>query len=339
MEYRFLGRSGLRVSALCLGAMTFGREADEQTSHSILNRFAEAGGNFIDTADAYSAGLSEQIVGKWLRKQRRDDWVIATKVYFPVREGVNEIGLSRKHILSAVEQSLKRLQTDYIDLYQVHGWDDSTDLDEMLSTLDQLVRDGKVRYLGASNFSGWQLQKSIDRARELHLEPFVSLQPQYNLLCRSTEWELIPVCEREGLGVLPWSPLRGGWLSGKYRRGMSGPPEGTRVAVASEMGWREAWENYNDEHTWQIIDALFEVAEEIGRTPAQVAINWLLQKPAVTAPIIGVRNLAQLNDNLGAAEFALTAEQVEQLDRASQIPLPYPYEAIERAQEMRRNYR
>ncbi|HFE53791.1 MAG TPA: aldo/keto reductase, partial [Bacteroidetes bacterium] len=232
-----------------------------------------------------------------------------------------------------------RLQTDYIDLYQVHGWDDSTDLDEMLSTLDQLVRDGKVRYLGASNFSGWQLQKSIDRARELHLEPFVSLQPQYNLLCRSTEWELIPVCEREGLGVLPWSPLRGGWLSGKYRRGMSGPPEGTRVAVASEMGWREAWENYNDEHTWQIIDALFEVAEEIGRTPAQVAINWLLQKPAVTAPIIGVRNLAQLNDNLGAAEFALTAEQVEKLDRASQIPLPYPYEAIERAQEMRRNYR
>ncbi len=339
MEYRYLGKCGLKVSCLCLGAMTFGREADEATSHRMLDRFKDAGGNFIDTADAYSAGVSEEIVGRWLKGQRRDDWVIATKVYFPVRNGPNEIGLSRKHILSAAEESLRRLGTDYIDLYQVHGWDGFTPLEETLSALDRLVADGKVRYIGASNYSGWQLQKAIDLSRTLGKEAFVSLQPQYNLLCRFTEWELTPVCLNEGLGILPWSPLRGGWLSGKFRRGMQEPPANTRVAIAGKMGWGESWENYNNEHTWRVIDALFEVAERVGRTPAQVAIRWLLQRPGVTAPIIGARNLDQLEDDLGAAEFELPPEEMSRLDQASEIPLPYPYDAIRRAQETRDSWK
>lgn len=330
MEHRFLGRTGMQVSELCMGAMTFGRETTEELSHRMLHRFVEAGGNFIDTADVYSTGKSEEVVGRWLKDKVRDDLVVATKVRFAMGEGPNDLGLSRRHILSGVEASLRRLGTDYIDLYQVHMWDDATPLEETLSTLNDLVRAGKVRYIGASNFSGWQLQKAIDLSRQMGWEILSSLQPQYNLLARSTEWELIPVCQREGLGVICWSPLRGGWLSGKYRRGMEAPPEGSRVQIAEEKGWSESWSAYNNEHTWGVIDALHEISDEIGKAPAQVAINWLLQRPGVTAPIIGARTMEQVEQNLGAAGWSLNEAQMARLDADSEIEPPYPYSFINR---------
>ncbi len=335
MEYRCLGATGLRVSELCLGAMTFGRESSEEDSHRMLDRFVDAGGNFIDTANVYSTGRSEEILGRWLAGRKRDDLVIATKVRFPMGTGPNEVGLSRKHILASVEASLRRLRTDYIDLYQVHCWDAITPLNETLSTLNALVQSGKVRYLGASNFSGWQLQKAIDLSRQMGWEPFVCLQPQYNLLTRTLEWEVLPVCQNEGLGVIPWSPLRGGWLSGRFRRGMEGPPSDSRIAVAEERGWGERWSAYNNEHTWSVLDVLFAVSEEAGRMPAQVAINWLLRRPAVTAPIIGARTMQQLEANLGATGWELTPDQVERLNQASDPGLPYPYDHIAGAQARR----
>jgi aryl-alcohol dehydrogenase-like predicted oxidoreductase len=329
MNYRYLGHTGLKVSELCLGAMTFGRETSEADSHRMLDRFVEGGGNFIDTADIYSRGLSEEIVGRWLKNQDRDKLVIATKVRFPMGEGPNEVGLSRKHILAGVEGSLRRLGTDYIDLYQVHGWDDQTPLGETLSTLDSLVRSGKVRYLGVSNFSGWQLQKAIDLSLFSGWEPFVCLQPLYNLLDRQVELELLPVCQTEGLGVIPWSPLRGGWLSGKYRRGMTAPPEDTRVEAAAKEGWSESWDEYATERTWDILDVLFAVAEEVGKSPAQVALNWLLQRPGVTAPIIGARKMEHLESNLGASGWSLSQEQMDRLNQISRLSLPfYPYGMI-----------
>ncbi|MFB5660249.1 aldo/keto reductase [Alteribacillus sp. HJP-4] len=325
MEYRYLGRTGLRVSELCLGTMTLGRELGENDSFSILNRYAEEGGNFLDTADVYTRGASEEIVGNWLQNQQRDDFVLATKVRFPMGDGPNDIGLSRKHIMSGIKESLRRLKTDYIDLYQVHAWDPRTPLEETLSTLNDLVREGLVRYVGASNFKGWQLQKAIDLSKKHGWESFVCLQPQYNLLTRATEYELIDVCVNEGLGVIPWSPLRGGWLSGKFHRNMEKPPENSRIAVADKEGWSESWSNYNNEFTWQVIDALLEVAEDAGKSPAQTAINWLLQKPGVTAPIIGARRLDQLEANLGAAGWSLSSEQVAALDKASNLSISYPY--------------
>ncbi|PLS06689.1 aldo/keto reductase [Neobacillus cucumis] len=325
MEFRYLGKTGLRVSELCLGAMTFGRETSEQDSFKILDRFVAEGGNFVDTADVYTGGVSEEIVGKWLQGQKRDDVVLATKVRFPMGEGPNDIGLSRKHILSGVKESLRRLGTDYIDLYQVHAWDPRTPLEETLSTLNDLVREGLVRYIGASNFKGWQLQKAIDLSRRKGWEAFVCLQPQYNLLCRATEWELLDVCINEGLGVIPWSPLRGGWLSGKYTKDMVTPPENTRVALAEKEGWGESWSNYNNESTWHVLETLYAVAKEAEKTPAQAAINWLLNQPGVTAPIIGARTMEQLEANLGAAGWSLTMEQLDRLNRASDLYVTYPY--------------
>ena len=328
MRYRYLGRTGLKVSELCLGAMTFGRETTEADSFRMLDCFVEAGGNFIDTADVYSQGISEQILGRWLAGKRRDDFVIATKVRFPMGDGPNDVGLSRKHIMSAVEDSLRRLNTSYIDLYQVHMWDPGTPLEETLDALDQLIQTGKVRYLGASNYAGYQLQKAVDLSRHNGWEPFACLQPLYNLLDRSFEWELGPVCEAEGVGVIPWSPLRGGWLSGKYQRGMSAPPAGTRIEEAGKQGWGESWDLYANERTWQVIDQVVAIATEVQKTSAQVALNWLLQKPVVTAPIIGARSISHLEDNLGATGWSLTAEQVTSLDHAGEIPLPYPYESL-----------
>ncbi len=328
MDYGFLGTTGLKVSELCLGTMTFGRETSSQESHTILDRFVAAGGNFIDTADVYSRGTSEEIIGDWLKHQQRDDLVIATKVRFPMSDKPNDAGLSRKHILAGVEASLRRLQTDYIDLYQVHAWDGAAWLPETLSALNSLVQSGKVRYIGASNFTGWQLQKAIDLSRQMGWEPFCSLQPQYNLLERAIEWEILPVCQHEGLGVIPWSPLRGGWLSGKFRRGMTAPAAGSRIEIAEEQGWSESWSAYNNEHTWTVLDALLAVADEVGKTPAQVAIKWLLQRPAVTSPIIGARTTDQLESNLAVGGWALAPELVERLDQASDLDVPYyPYNA------------
>ena len=336
MQYRYLGRTGMKVSELCLGAMTFGRESTEADSIQMMDRFVAAGGNFIDTANVYTRGVSEEIVGRWLRNRNRDELVIATKARFPMGEGPNDLGLSRKHLLAAVEESLRRLQTDYIDLYQVHCWDPGTPLDETLSTLDTLVRSGKVRYIGASNFSGWQLQKAVDTSRHQGWEPFSCLQPLYNLLDRSLEWELVQVCQNEGLGIIPWSPLRGGWLSGKYRRGMAAPVAGTRIEKAEQEGWSESWSAYNNERTWSVLDALFAVAEEAGKEPVQVALRWLLQRPGVTAPIIGARTLAHLESNLGAAGWELTPAQMARLTEVSEPDLPYPYDFITRAAGARR---
>jgi len=326
MDFRYLGKTGLRVSELCLGTMTLGRETSEEDSYKILDRYAEAGGNFLDTADVYTRGASEEIVGTWLQNQNRDDFVVATKVRFPMGEGPNDVGLSRKHIMAGVKDSLRRLKTDYIDLYQVHAWDPRTPLEETLSTLNDLVREGLVRYIGASNFKGWQLQKAIDVSRQNGWESFVCLQPQYNLLCRATEYELIDVCENEGLGVIPWSPLRGGWLSGKFTREMAEPLENTRIAEAAQKGYSESWDKYNNEFTWNLLDTLRDVAKEAEKTPAQIAINWLLQSRGVTAPIIGARTIEQLEANLGAAGWTLNVEQMERLNKASELFVSYPYD-------------
>ena len=325
MEYRYLGRTGLRVSELCLGAMSFGRESDEPTSRAMLDRFVELGGMFIDTANVYSAGRSEEILGRWLASRDRDDFVIATKVRWGTGHGANDVGLSRKHIVRAVEDSLRRLGTDYIDLYQIHAWDPATPIEETLATLDSLVRSGKVRYLGASNVLGWQLQKAVDVAKQHDFEVFASLQPLYNLLDRTIEWEQLPVCAQEGLGVLPWSPLRGGWLSGKYQRGMTQPPQNTRIEMAEKHGWSEKFTNYANERTWSVIDELLAVAKELGHTPAQVALRWVAQQHGVTAPIIGARNLTQLDDNLGSVGWSLDAESLQRLTKVGAEPYPYPY--------------
>lgn len=335
MEYRYLGRTGLKVSELCLGAMTFGRESSQDVSYQILDRFADAGGNFIDTANIYTRGVSEELVGRWLKGKTRDQFVIATKVRWPMGDGPNDVGLSRKHILSGVDASLRRLDTDYVDLYQIHGWDPGTPLEETLRTLQGLVQSGKVRYIGASNVTGWQLQKAMDISQRMGWEAFSCLQPLYNLLDRSIEWELIPVCQNEGIGVIPWSPLRGGWLSGKYRRGMVAPPEGSRVNTAEKEGWGEAWSVYDHERTWSVIDALLSVATHTGKTPAQVALNWVLHRPGVTSPIIGVRTLAHLEDNLGTTGWTLAQDQLAELHRASDAPLPYPYDVMARARQDR----
>jgi len=328
MEYRYLGRTGLKVSELCLGAMTFGRESSEAESYQMLDYFKAVGGNFIDTADVYSKGLSETILGRWLKQHNREDFVIATKVRFNMGDSPNDMGLSRKHILAGIDASLKRLGTDYVDLYQIHSWDPGAPLEETLETLDGLVKSGKVRYIGASNVAAWQLQKAIDISRHNGWEPFSCLQPLYNLLDRELEWGLVPVCLNEGVGIIPWSPLRGGWLSGKYQRGMDAPPGGTRVEEAEKQGWSESWRAYANEHTWSILDTLQEISAETGNSPAQIALNWLLQMPGVTAPIIGARNLKHLKDNLGSTGWSLTAEQMTKLNDVSRKPLPYPYREL-----------
>ncbi len=332
MNYRFLGATGMKVSELCLGAMTFGREATEEASRKMMDRFVDAGGTFIDTANVYSTGGSEEIVGRWLAGKDRHSIVLATKVRFPMGEGPNDTGVSRKTIRAHVEDSLRRLQTDFIDLYQVHCWDRGTELEETLSTMDRLVQEGKVRYIGASNYTGWQLQKALDTQKANGWEPFRCLQPQYNLLTRATEWDLIQVCRNEGLGVIPWGPLKGGWLSGRYYRGMEGPPAGSRVEQAEKKGWWESWKNMNTESTWRTLDALHDVAKEVGRPPAQVAIRWLLQRPGVTAPIIGVRKMEHLEDELGALEWTLSEEHMQKLLDASEPEVPYPWNFVEFAQ-------
>ena len=328
MNYRQMGKTGLRVSELCLGAMTFGRETTEADSFKILDRFVEVGGNFIDTADVYSAGISEEILGRWLKGKNRADFVIATKVRFSTGSGTNDIGLSRKHIMAGVENSLRRLGTDDIDIYQIHKWDSATPIDETLKALNSLVQAGKVRYLGASNVAGYQLQRAIDVSRFNGWEPFTCLQPLYNLLDRSIEWEILPVCRDEGVGVIPWSPLRGGWLSGKYQRDMSAPPAGTRIEDAEKNNWGERWSKYANERTWGVIDAMNAIAKETEKTPAQVALNWVLNRPGITAPIIGVRTMAHLEDNLGATGWTLSTGQMRTLDEASDLSLPYPYDLL-----------
>ncbi len=324
MEQRFLGASGLRVSELCLGTMTFGKEASEEDSHLLLDRYTDAGGNFVDTADVYGKGRSEEIIGRWLPGRRREDLVIATKGFWATGDGANDLGGGRKHLLAAVEGSLRRLGTDYIDLYQLHCFDGTTPIEETLSTLDGMVRAGKIRHLGVSNYAAWQLQKSVDVARHRGWEPFVSSQPLYNLIDRDIELDHVPVCRNEGVGIVPWAPMRGGWLTGKYRPGMTAAPADTRWE-GNKQSWLGDWDNSVDARTWAVTETLLAVADEVGHSPAQVALRWLMQRPGVTAPIVGARRVDQLEDNLGACGWALEDKQMERLTAAGDKPLPYPY--------------
>jgi aryl-alcohol dehydrogenase-like predicted oxidoreductase len=326
MRYRFLGRTSLAVSELCLGAMTFGRETDEPVSLRMLDGFAEAGGTFVDTSDAYSDGRSEEILGRWLKGRDRADVVVSTKVRWG--PGGNREGLGRKHLLAAAEASLRRLHTDHIDLYHVHGWDPAASVEETVRTLDLLVTSGKVRYVAVSNWAAWQIQKALGVADRRGWEPFAAVQPRYNLLDREFEWEIGPLALDAGLGVLPWGPLRGGWLTGRYVRGGSVEP-GSRIAMAGENAWGEAWSNYDNDRTWRVIDELNAVAREVGRTPAEVALNWLLQRPAVTSPIIGARDPDQLEANLGTVGWDLDPALVQRLTDVSEVtPLPYPHDIL-----------
>lgn len=328
MEYRFLGRTGLKVSELCMGTQTFGWGADETAAHTMADQFVAAGGNFFDTSNIYNQGQSETILGSWLKNRgNRSRLVIATKVFFPAADGPNDTGLSRKHIFDQIDASLRRLQTDYVDLYQMHCWDASTPLEETLRALDDLVRVGKVRYLGASNYTASQLMRVIMLSERHGWTRFDCLQPEYSLLVRSIEWEILPLCREEGIGVICWSPLAGGWLTGKYRRN-SPPPPNSRVGEGDR--WDDMPEQRESERTWQIVDALLEISAKIGKSPAQVALNWLLQQPGVTAPIFGARTMNHLEQNLESVGWALAEEHLLQLNEASAVPLPSPYDFIAR---------
>ena len=327
MEYRTLGRSGCAVSSLCLGTMTFGDESDEKVSHAQLDRFVEAGGTFVDTADVYSAGESERIIGRWLASRPADVTeavVLATKGRFPMAPDPNGAGLSARHLTRALDASLTRLGVEAVDLYQAHAWDEFTPLDETLRTLDGFVRAGKIRYYGFSNFTGWQLTKAVSLARELGLTGPVSLQPQYNLLVREIEYEIVPASLDAGLGLLPWSPLGGGWLTGKYQRDQR-PTGDTRLGDNPERGM-EAYDRRNSERTWDVIEAVQRIAEARGVSMAEVALAWVTDRPGVTSTILGARTLDQLDANLKAAGLHLTDAETAVLDEASDPrPPDYPY--------------
>lgn len=328
MEYRNLGSSGTSVSAYALGTMTFGAEADEATSFSILDRYADAGGNFIDTADVYTAGASEEIIGRWLAKSpAASQMVVATKGRFPMGKGVNDLGLSRRHLRLALDASLKRLQVDHIDLYQMHSWDPLTPLEETLGFLHDAVSAGKISYYGFSNYTGWQLTKAVGIAKARGWDLPVTLQPQYSLLVRGTEAEIVPAALDAGMGLLPWSPLGGGWLTGKYKRDTA-PTGATRLGEDPERGM-EAWEKRNaQERTWAIVDAVVKLAGERGVTPSQVALAWVAQQPAVTSVILGARTTGQLEDNLGAVGLTLDAGELALLAQISDPGMAdYPYGA------------
>ncbi len=328
MRQRFLGNSGLAVSELALGTQTFGWGADEKTALAIADRFVESGGILFDTSSTYNEGASESILGSWMKARGcRASVVVATKIFFPTGPGPNDFGLSRRHIFQSVEESLRRLQTDFIDLYQAHCYDLSTPIEETLRAFDDLVRSGKVRYIGLSNFTPSQLVRSLCRARAQGWSVPVSLQAEYSLLVRSTEWELLPVCREEGLAMLAWSPLAGGWLSGKYRKGKTPEPD-SRVGRADR--WDDQPAQRESEITWRVVDCLRDIAARRGKTPSQVAINYLLGRSGLVVPILGARTPGQLAENLGSVGWELTAEETRALDEASAIPLPYPYRFIQR---------
>ena len=327
MDYRTLGRSGCAVSALCLGTMTFGAESDEKVSHQQLDRFIEAGGTLVDTADVYARNDSERIIGRWFADRPADVTdrvVLATKGRFPTADEPNGLGLSARHLARALDASLTRLGVESIDLYQAHAFDPLTPLDETLRTLDGFVRSGKIRYYGFSNFTGWQLTKAVHLARELGLAGPVTLQPQYSLLVREIEWEIVPAARDAGLGLLPWSPLGGGWLSGKYQRGRR-PTGATRLGDNPQRGM-EAWDRRGTDRTWNVVDAVQRVAEARGITMAEVALSWVTDRPGVTSTILGARTVEQLDTNLNAAGLHLSAEETVALDEASDLhAVDYPY--------------
>lgn len=352
MEYNFLGKTGLKVSNICLGTMTFGsvdtgplavffgnpRQTNEADSHKILDRFVELGGNFLDTANLYCCGQSEEIIGTWLKKrQNRENMIIATKVRFPVDfSSLNDVGLSRRSIIKACDDSLKRLQTDYIDLFQAHMWDNATPIEETLRAFDDLVKCGKIRYYGFCNVCGWQMQKIVETTKTLNLNPCVTLQQQYSLLRRDSELEAFMVCENEGLGVLPWSPLKGGMLTGKFKRNQKPDATGSRTGYMQakrEEGQNIStsnWEEFGDNDAyWKLIEVMEKVAKANGKTVPQVALRWLLQKNVVSSVIIGCTSIQQLEDNVGASGgWEISAEGMKELDEAAPLSKPYPYDML-----------
>jgi aryl-alcohol dehydrogenase-like predicted oxidoreductase len=327
MEFRQLGRSGLRVPALSFGTGTFGGKGelfkawgstDVAGARRLIDICLEAGLNMFDSADLYSFGAAEEVLGEAIRG-RRDQVIISTKATFRVGKGANDVGSSRFHLTRAIEGALKRLGTDYIDLFQLHGFDAETPIDEVLSTLDTLIRAGKIGYIGVSNFSGWHLMKSLALA-DLHGWPrYVANQTYYSLIGRDYEWELMPLGLDQGVGAVVWSPLGWGRLTGKIRRGAA-LPETSRLHKTADIG-----PPVPDEHVYKVVDALDEIAAETGKSVPQIALNWLLQRPTVSTVIVGARDEEQLKQNLGAVGWALTAEQVAKLDAASTVTLPYPY--------------
>jgi aryl-alcohol dehydrogenase-like predicted oxidoreductase len=327
MELRRLGNSGAIVSAWCLGTMTFGNEADEATSFAIMDAYMAAGGNFLDTADVYSSGASEEIVGRWLkaRPEEAKQAVVATKGRFPTGNGPNDIGLSRRHLGVALDGSLKRLGVERIDLYQMHAWDALTPLDETLRFLDDAVRAGKIGYYGFSNYVGWQVMKASQIAQRYRFAAPVTLQPQYNLLMRDVELEVVPACLDAGVGLLPWSPLAGGWLTGKYKRDQF-PTGATRLGENPKRGGEAYEPRAAQERTWRVLGVLERVAGDRGVSMAEVALAWLVERPAVTSVILGARTVAQLEENIKAATVRLRADDVAALDSVSAPPVTdYPY--------------
>ena len=324
MEYRTLGTSGAVISTYALGTMTFGNETDEARAHAQLDRYVEAGGNFVDTADVYNAGVSEEIIGRWLAK-KSGDVMLATKGRFPTGEGPNDVGTSRRHLRQALEASLRRLGVDHVELYQLHAWDPITPLDETLSFLEDAVRAGKISYGGLSNFTGWQLQKACDLFAHRGWSRLVTLQPQYNLLVREIEWEIVPAAQENGLGLLPWSPLGGGWLTGKYSFDEE-PAGATRLGENPDRGVESWYRRSRNQRVRDVVDAVREIAGKRGISMAQVALAWLVDRPTVTSVILGARTLDQLDDNLAAADLHLTADETAKLDQASDPgAADYPY--------------
>jgi len=328
-HYVTLGRSGLRVSPLCLGTMTFGTEwgfgVDENASRALFDRYIEVGGNFLDTADGYTAGKSEQLVGKFVAERKlRDSVVIATKFTFNNSPGnPNTGGNGRKNVYRALEGSLRRLQTDYIDLYWLHAWDKVTPVEEVISTFNDLVREGRIRHYGFSNTPAWYIARAQTLAEKQGQERLIALQPEYSLVERNIEREHIPVAQELGIAICPWSPLASGFLSGKYKReGTTGRGEGRLETTKNSPN--PVFRKFS-ESNWRVLDVLLDVSKKLGKPPAQVALNWVATQPGVTSTILGVTKVAQLDDNLGAIEFTIPADFRKLLDDASALELIHPY--------------
>jgi aryl-alcohol dehydrogenase-like predicted oxidoreductase len=314
MEYRSFGRTGVKVSSLCLGCMMFGGRTDADESYRIIDRALDAGINFLDTANVYSLGRSEEVVGEALKRNgKRHEVVLATKVHWKMGEGVNDMGNSRRHIIQQCEASLRRLQTDYVDLYQLHRPQPEVPIDEALRALDDLIRAGKVRYIGSSTFAAWQVVESLWVAKELGLNRFVCEQPPYHLLDRRVERELLPMAQTYGFAIIPWSPLAGGLLTGKYKRGEEPPPDSRYAEYENNPLLRRRM----SERIYDVIEGLQPIAAEKGITLSQFALAWCMQRPGVTSPIIGPRTMEQFEDNLGALDVTFTEDELRRIDRVA----------------------
>ena len=329
MEYRRLGKSGLKVSEICLGTMTFGHGTNEKESERMVHLAVDAGVNFFDTANSYGEGESEVLLGKAIKNRRRDA-IIATKFFNPMGKGPNDSGMSRVHIMQAIDDSLKRLQMDYVDIYYIHHVDTQTPLDEMLKALDDLVRQGKVRYTACSNYQAWRLSEALWICESNNLEKFVCYQPIYNLVVRDIEQELVPLCKNKGLGIVVWSPLAGGFLSGKYK-----PGERIQQGSRSEEGWAFP-QRYFASNADETLQTLIDISEKLGYSPAQVALRWVLEQEPITSVIVGARRIEHLIDNLGTDKCMLNDQELKRLSEISFLPDRYP-EAMEKNMHERRD--